>query len=58
MTVKNALVSEGLAENLFTWKGYGGTQPVAENTTEEGRAKNRRVDIIARPRATYIQRDW
>ena len=58
MTVKNALVSEGLNENLFTWKGYGGTQPVAENTTEEGRAKNRRVDIIARPRATYIQRDW
>ena len=58
MTVKNALVAEGLAENLFTWKGYGGTRPVAENTTEEGRAKNRRVDIIARPRATYIQRDW
>ena len=58
MTVKNALVAEGLDEKIFTWKGYGGTRPVAENSTEEGRAKNRRVDIIARPRATYIQRDW
>lgn len=58
MSVKNALISEGLDEKLFTWKGYGGTRPVATNTTEEGRAKNRRVDIIARPRATYIQRDW
>ena len=30
----------------------------ATNETEEGRAQNRRVNIIARPKATYIQRDW
>ncbi len=57
-TVMNELISEGLNKGLFTYKGYGGTMPVASNETEEGRAQNRRVDITARPRATYIQRDW
>lgn len=57
-TVMNALIEEGVPQELFTYKGYGATRPVATNTTEEGRAQNRRVDITARPRATYIQRDW
>lgn len=57
-TVMNALIQEGIPEKLFTYKGYGATKPIANNKTEEGRAQNRRVDITARPRATYIQRDW
>lgn len=54
-TVIKALVKEGVPESLFTYKGYGATVPVADNSTKEGRAQNRRVDIIARPHATYIQ---
>lgn len=57
-TVMDALIGQGLDKSIFTYKGYGGTMPKAPNNTEEGRAQNRRVDITARPRATYIQRDW
>ena len=57
-TVMNALIAEGIPEKLFTYKGYGATRPIAPNDSEAGRAQNRRVDITARPRATYIKRDW
>ena len=46
--LKNKMVAEGKSYDL----------PVASNDTAEGRAQNRRVRIFARPRATYIQRDW
>lgn len=51
----NELVKEGLPRDIFSFRGYGGTEPIASNATSEGRALNRRVVITARPKATYIQ---
>jgi len=43
--VREYLISKGvMAENL-TSKGYGESQPIADNKTDEGRAKNRRVEL-------------
>jgi len=41
--VADALVGQGLASDRVTVRGYGGTLPVADNTTPEGREKNRRI---------------
>ncbi|QKF65279.1 OmpA family protein [Campylobacter corcagiensis] len=42
--VKDVLVELGVDANKITTQGYGETQPVATNSTKEGRAQNRRVD--------------
>ncbi|MEE0998372.1 MAG: OmpA family protein [Treponemataceae bacterium] len=55
-TIINELVKRGINKDLFTYKGYGGTAPIGDNSTEEGRAKNRRVEIVVQPKTTYIQR--
>ena len=44
-SVKEYMVSKGVAAAKITTLGKGKTQPVATNKTKEGRAKNRRVDI-------------
>lgn len=43
--VKAFLVSKGISENRLTAAGFGPDQPVADNKTAAGRAKNRRVEI-------------
>jgi OmpA-OmpF porin, OOP family len=43
--VKNYLVSKGIEKNRVYTEGKGSAQPVADNKTAEGRAKNRRVEI-------------
>lgn len=53
-SIVNALTDNGLNKKLFTFKGYGGTKPAATNSTPEGRAKNRRVEIIIMPRGSYL----
>ncbi len=43
--VKAYLVSKGIEKNRVYTEGKGEKQPVADNQTKEGRAKNRRVEI-------------
>jgi OOP family OmpA-OmpF porin len=45
LAVKDYLVSEGIDANIVDVIGKGESDPVASNDTEEGRAKNRRVEI-------------
>ena len=42
-TVRDYLASNGIAENRLTVRGYGESQPIADNGTREGKAENRRV---------------
>jgi len=44
--VKAALVKAGIAGERLSTKGLGDTQPVADNSTEDGRARNRRVELV------------
>ena len=44
-SVKAYLVSKGIEKNRVYTEGKGKSQPVADNKTSEGRAKNRRVEI-------------
>lgn len=53
-----AMADRGVNTSEFTYKGFGGTVPLGDNATEEGRAQNRRVEILIIPKATYIQKDW
>ncbi len=45
-SVIQALAGQGIAVSRLTAKGYGDTRPVADNRGEEGRAKNRRVELV------------
>ena len=45
-SVRDALIAAGVAANRITSVGLGEDQPVASNDTDEGRARNRRVDVI------------
>ena len=45
-TVRDFLVQQGLAADTVTAVGLGKAEPVADNSTNEGRQKNRRVEII------------
>ena len=56
---KNLILSEARAKSVYTYlvkkeidaarityKGYASSKPVAENTTTEGKAKNRRTELV------------
>ena len=39
------LMDNQIEEKRLTFKGYGDTRPIVENTTKENRAKNRRTEF-------------
>ncbi|MBV9462497.1 MAG: OmpA family protein [Bradyrhizobium sp.] len=46
--VVDYLVKAGLPASRFTAVGYGSTQPIASNDTDEGKAQNRRIEFLVR----------
>ncbi len=44
--VRDYLVARGVSANVITAQGYGSKRPIGANTNPEGRAMNRRVEII------------
>ena len=44
-SVYDYLVGKGIAADRLAYKGYGDTQPIASNETEDGQASNRRTEI-------------
>lgn len=49
------LLENGLETTRIAWKGFGDMLPLAQNDTEEGRRKNRRVEFVVskKPREFY-----
>ncbi len=43
-----ALTNEGIAANRLQAAGFGQSKPLADNATEPGKAKNRRVELVKR----------
>jgi len=44
--VADYFISKGIEAKRISYKGYGSSKPVAPNDTEEGKAKNRRVEFL------------
>lgn len=49
--VRDYLATKGIPPDLLSAQGKGPDDPVADNTSIEGRAQNRRVEIVVAPRA-------
>ena len=46
--VVDYLVKAGLPASRFTAVGYGSSQPIATNETDDGKAQNRRIEFLVR----------
>ena len=47
-SVADYLQAQGIATARMTCHGYGATRPVADNSTDEGRARNRRIELTVK----------
>jgi OOP family OmpA-OmpF porin len=56
-SVRALLLEQGVAADQVVARGYGETMPVADNTTNDGRAKNRRVvmSVLSNPGDVKVQ---
>jgi outer membrane protein OmpA-like peptidoglycan-associated protein len=54
-SVRAFLVSHGVAPDRITAQGFGPAQPIADNASPEGRADNRRVEIVVQPKTPSSQ---
>lgn len=52
-TVREYLVSRGIAADRVTSQGFGSSRSVADNGSAEGRANNRRVEIVVEPKSGH-----
>jgi outer membrane protein OmpA-like peptidoglycan-associated protein len=50
-SVRDYLVTRGIAADRVTSEGFGLTRPIADNGSAEGRANNRRVEIVVQPKS-------
>ncbi|HYG86380.1 MAG TPA: OmpA family protein [Azospirillum sp.] len=55
MAVRDALVARGVSPDRIVSQGFGGTRPVADNTTEAGRLANRRVEVVISESGTVAE---
>jgi outer membrane protein OmpA-like peptidoglycan-associated protein len=54
-SVREYLVSQSVSDSNVTAKGFGKSDPVADNSTNDGRAQNRRVELVVSGAAIGIQ---
>jgi len=56
-SVRDYLIAQGVSGTRLEAKGYGETQPIADNTTKVGQQENRRVvmKVIANPNNAEVQ---
>lgn len=49
LEVVNLMIADGMAANRLSAAGYADTMPVGDNSSEEGRRMNRRIEIVVQP---------
>jgi outer membrane protein OmpA-like peptidoglycan-associated protein len=49
--IRTKLIDDNVAPDRLDAVGVGGLQPIADNDTEEGRAKNRRIELVLKKKS-------